>query len=130
MERFYQERHSSLCLVVEDRVVPGVRNTDTVDGEQPGGVGVQLPGARLNVVLHVILNVDVHRRRKLQNVATHNNVHQQSTVGIQAPGNVSHSQDFSSCKFHLSFSFEDCVGKGKAVDGFSYFLCCCPINGI
>lgn len=75
MERFYQERHSSLCLVVEDRVVPGVRNTDAVDSEQPGRMGIQLPGARLNVVLRVILDVDVHRRRKLQDVAAHDNVH-------------------------------------------------------
>ena len=55
MQCFYQERHSSLCLVVEHGVVPRVGDADAVDGEQPCGVGVQLPRACLNVVLCVVL---------------------------------------------------------------------------
>lgn len=104
-------------LVIEHAVVPGVRNADAVHGEEARGARVQLPGAGLDVVLRVVLDVDVHRRRKLQDVATHNDVQQQSAIGIQAPGNVRHSQDFSSCKFHLGLPFEHCVSQGEAIHG-------------
>lgn len=61
MKCFYQERHSPLRLIIEHGVVPRVRDADAIDGEQPGGGGIQLPGTCLNVVLCVILYRDFSR---------------------------------------------------------------------
>lgn len=54
-QRLHQEGHPALGGVVGDGVVPRVGNADSVCREEARGVRVQLPGARLDVVLCVIL---------------------------------------------------------------------------
>lgn len=55
MERFHQERHLPFGGIVRDAVVPRVGNADSIDSEEPSGMGVELPRPGLNVILCVIL---------------------------------------------------------------------------
>lgn len=55
MERFHQERHLPFGGIVRDAVVPCVGNADSIDSEEPSGMGVELPRPGLNVILCVIL---------------------------------------------------------------------------
>lgn len=91
---------------------------------------MQLPRARLNIILAVVLYGDLGQAWELQNVAADDDVQQKNAIWVQPSGCVCHAQDLPCCKFHLGFSLKDCIGECEAIHRPSNFLCSGPVDGV
>lgn len=58
------------------------------------------------------------------------NVQQKSSIRVQTPRHMGHSENLTCGKLHLGLSSEDAICESEAIDSLTQLLSCGPVDGV